>query len=199
VACGEQGQGFSAVASTRGLRASRQEQRGRETVVPTAMCFKSPSKGLRSDRFLAPAASLGKSAGRERFRGQLVEVREADDGRGMSTRTARVTWRKRAIAAEQLAAERLERISELLTKLREAAADLEEAKEQIAEDELDFAVKAAEIDFWVEECDYHRNKRLDKWANDARYRAEQERKSAPDKSVNGVGDALRSAIKDGIA
>ena len=103
----------------------------------------------------------------------------------MSTKTARVKWRERAIEAEQLAAERLERISELLTKLGEAAAELEEAKEQIAQDEIDFAIKAAEIDFWVEECDYHRNKRLDAWSNDARYRAEQERKAAADKSAGG--------------
>jgi hypothetical protein len=117
----------------------------------------------------------------------------------MSKKTAPVDWPQRAFEAEQLAAERLERISELLTKLREAAADLQEANEQIAQDEVDFAVKATEIDFWVEECDYHRNKRLDEWTNDARYRAEQERKAAADKRVNGVGDAMRSAVKDGIA
>ncbi|HAF08747.1 MAG TPA: hypothetical protein DCK98_01520 [Chloroflexi bacterium] len=117
----------------------------------------------------------------------------------MSTKTVRVKWRERAIRAEQLAAARLEQISELLTKLREAAADLAEAKEELDQDEIDFAVKATEIDFWVEECDYHRNKRLDQWTNDARYRAEQERKAAADKSVNGVGDAMRSAVKDGIA
>jgi hypothetical protein len=101
----------------------------------------------------------------------------------MSKKTALVDWRKRAIEAEQLAAERLERVSELLTKLREASADLEEAREQIAQDELDFEVKAAEIDFWVEECDDHRNKRVDHWTNDARRRAEQERNAAADKSV----------------
>lgn len=101
----------------------------------------------------------------------------------MSTKTARVKWRERATEAEQLAAERLEQISELLTKLREAAAELAEAKAELDEDEIEFVVKDAELDFWVEQSDHYRNKLLDDWTNDARYRAEQERKAAAEKSA----------------
>jgi hypothetical protein len=117
----------------------------------------------------------------ERFRNQVVEILGTGEGEIMSTKTARVKWRERAIEAERLAAAHFERISELMDKLRQAAADLAEAKEELEQDEIDFVVKDAELDSWVEQADHYRNKLLDRWTNDARYHAEQERTAAADK------------------
>lgn len=90
---------------------------------------------------------------------------------------SRDAWKERAEDAEQMAKERLAALDRLNEKLGEVEDALADAKEQIEQDdEIDFAGKASEIDFWVEECDYHRNKRLADWANDARYRATEARK-----------------------
>jgi hypothetical protein len=65
-------------------------------------------------------------------------------------------------------AERWNKSPSCWTSSAEPQPNLARAKEEVDEDEIEFAARDAAIDFRLEECDYHCNKRLERWSNAAR-------------------------------